>query len=444
LVGLCPECGSDLRGRRSITVGHRRKLRRTGALAAVVLVAALSGTGLTIWGRSRGIDWNQYKPLWWLRLEAAHGSVDTVVSVMDEILARDAAGTLDGGGVEAVVRTMMRGVERGRLPPPYYAEPIAELMGSPKMPAAVRERVVSWIRDLQADPEKPWSVVLGKAYLAECIAKRRTPEEMEEFLRRSFSPRLVIPVPQPLRPGERVPVLAVLDFRGGPCQAHVWGESRGLDGDGVASYGTMCCLGTLRVPDGAGQFELKGTVTATINPDVDMVTGLFRNGLRAVDEPTVRRTWPVQLTYRVESGPARSPAVQEAAATVFWAQTASPTGRRGDLNVNLWAFMRERPVSAAFSAVWRYEGKDTPVGKGSLAFRTTSSSYSFFDTSGSGGGGSSTGTVRTSYFYQVPAPVGRGRAGKGTLILEFTEFAMEGGPIASSPFMLEFPIRLAW
>lgn len=73
---VCPECGAELKARRSVRVGHRRRsLRRFGvgllllfpALGLLVLLAISSSTSAALSAR---------KPVWWLRLDLTSGSAE--------------------------------------------------------------------------------------------------------------------------------------------------------------------------------------------------------------------------------------------------------------------------------------------------------------------------------------------------------------------------------
>ena len=62
----CPECGADLSHRRATRIG--RRVRRRFALAAgtTFLLIGVAASGLLIWGNRQNVNWNAYKPAWWL------------------------------------------------------------------------------------------------------------------------------------------------------------------------------------------------------------------------------------------------------------------------------------------------------------------------------------------------------------------------------------------
>ena len=61
---LCSECGADLKRHRAIRIGHRQKRKGIISAAVVLILIGSMGTGLTGWMMSKGIDVNQYKPVW--------------------------------------------------------------------------------------------------------------------------------------------------------------------------------------------------------------------------------------------------------------------------------------------------------------------------------------------------------------------------------------------
>lgn len=80
LVGIhgraprCPECGGELTRPRAVRIGRRKVHRsRTALGAALVLVGIVAG-GVTLWASATGVDWNTYKPEWWLAADAQGGS----------------------------------------------------------------------------------------------------------------------------------------------------------------------------------------------------------------------------------------------------------------------------------------------------------------------------------------------------------------------------------
>ena len=70
LVGLplgrrvCSECGNNLNRRRATRFGNRRRRWRAVALGAVPMALCATWFGAIGWVVLRGVDVNQYKPVW--------------------------------------------------------------------------------------------------------------------------------------------------------------------------------------------------------------------------------------------------------------------------------------------------------------------------------------------------------------------------------------------
>src|SRR5687768_5297540 len=90
----CSECGADLRRRRAIRIGHRVRRRRVIGAATPVLLAAVGWLGVVGWGRAKGVDWNQHKPLWLLEREAGGADVAARDVAIAELSRRLVGGKL--------------------------------------------------------------------------------------------------------------------------------------------------------------------------------------------------------------------------------------------------------------------------------------------------------------------------------------------------------------
>jgi hypothetical protein len=64
--GPCPECGSSLSSRRAVRRGNRRRRPRIAAVGAVFLIGGVVLGGAVAWKQFAGVDWNTWKPAWWL------------------------------------------------------------------------------------------------------------------------------------------------------------------------------------------------------------------------------------------------------------------------------------------------------------------------------------------------------------------------------------------
>lgn len=84
---LCPECGQHLTGRRAV-VERRVRSRLLIALSLFLALGVLAASGIWIIARTSRNALNPYKPLWWLKFEAHHGSPKTSELALIEILTR--------------------------------------------------------------------------------------------------------------------------------------------------------------------------------------------------------------------------------------------------------------------------------------------------------------------------------------------------------------------
>jgi hypothetical protein len=90
LVGIhgreprCPECGSDLGGRRPVRWGNRRRRGKLFVTGAVLLAAGLAPMAILASGRAAGVDWNRHKPEWWLGMDAHSGRRPVFDAAMEE------------------------------------------------------------------------------------------------------------------------------------------------------------------------------------------------------------------------------------------------------------------------------------------------------------------------------------------------------------------------
>ena len=122
----CPECGSDLSEDRAVRVGHRR--RRPAVLTTAGLAVLLGILGL--WAGASDFDPTPYKPVWWLRSEAAYGNAARRGEALSELTARATAGDLSNAQLRTLADDALSFLERDRVrlkpgsPPelPYLGE----------------------------------------------------------------------------------------------------------------------------------------------------------------------------------------------------------------------------------------------------------------------------------------------------------------------------------
>src|SRR6185436_1292474 len=148
LIGLphtiCPECGAKLDAPNSIRTGNRRRYRRLAILSICLLLISLAGSGLMFSGNTKKIDWYTYKPVWWLRIDARRGSLDTATHAVNELIARNDNSKLTQGELDTVVSTLCTALESAHFPNPTpYASALHNLFLSGRLSSDTRERFIS-------------------------------------------------------------------------------------------------------------------------------------------------------------------------------------------------------------------------------------------------------------------------------------------------------------
>ena len=97
----CGECGADLTRPRAVRSGHRARRRGPLTAGVVLLVPSLAAVGVAGWSWSHAVDWDRYKPVWWLRHDLRGPAADQLAALA-ELTRRVTAGTLPADTVTAV------------------------------------------------------------------------------------------------------------------------------------------------------------------------------------------------------------------------------------------------------------------------------------------------------------------------------------------------------
>ena len=90
----CPECGRDLKRKRAVRHGARRRRPFVVIVAILLLTCGLTGLGAAGWSSARNIDWNHHKPEWMLLQAVRDGDGAVDPGVLREFLRRDKQGSL--------------------------------------------------------------------------------------------------------------------------------------------------------------------------------------------------------------------------------------------------------------------------------------------------------------------------------------------------------------
>jgi hypothetical protein len=90
----CPECGRELAGPRTIRTGNRRRRPRIAIAGVLLLLAGLITLGVIGYSHAEGVNWNTYKPAWWLEGEITSSRQATADAAVAEFGRRLSDGTL--------------------------------------------------------------------------------------------------------------------------------------------------------------------------------------------------------------------------------------------------------------------------------------------------------------------------------------------------------------
>lgn len=445
----CPECGANLEAPKAIRTGNRQRLRRLAIFSCFLLVIGVAGSGLSIYGTTRKIDWYTYKPVWWLRLDAKYGSQESVTHATNELLARNDNNKLSTSDLETVITTLAGALESGHLSTPtIYGHTLAELISSTRLSQKSHDFLTNWILSLQQDRTKPWSTELGSAFLNECLSKRIPQELMDRFLKQTCAPQLTTALKRQLRPGEKTLLVVTLNPRGGGSFANITlppnlaGPVPGTRQLVVLPSPGIAIGGMITAPSEPGTYTVEGTVTALLSPD-DPSTSRRRPNSQPPATPQTPIEWPLKLTYQVSDSTPAEP-LKDFAERLFWVGDLEPNrpGRAPSHTVTLYATPAAPTMSVEFDVLWRYQGNETSVGSGSLDItpRSFSSSMRTQSSSGSSSGGSSSGMKARPERYMLYIPNTTGPAITGTIIIHITKLTFDGAPSEPvTPFDLEFP-----
>jgi hypothetical protein len=99
----CAECGADLTHPNAATLGHRRHSAGLIATGGFLSMLAVLGVALGAWVVMRGVDVNEYKPLWWLLREGGSADASVRAAAITEMSRRLAITAMDQDDVDAIV-----------------------------------------------------------------------------------------------------------------------------------------------------------------------------------------------------------------------------------------------------------------------------------------------------------------------------------------------------
>lgn len=100
---VCPECGASLGAARAVRKGNRRRRPRVLALGAVLLAIGVGATGGGVYSSAAGVNWNRYKPVWLLLVEARTSDAASAGAALKELSLRVTEDSLSQSRVKSLV-----------------------------------------------------------------------------------------------------------------------------------------------------------------------------------------------------------------------------------------------------------------------------------------------------------------------------------------------------
>lgn len=82
----CPECGANLKAKRAVKKGQRKRRRGVATFGAMVLMLGITAVGAGVWGSATQFNWNTIKPVWWLVNDTRHPTLSK--GALDELAVR--------------------------------------------------------------------------------------------------------------------------------------------------------------------------------------------------------------------------------------------------------------------------------------------------------------------------------------------------------------------
>jgi hypothetical protein len=104
---VCSECGTPL-NERSIRIGRRRRRPVVAAMGLLLLLPAITVAVFIGSGKAAEVDWQAYKPLSWLRMEARDKGTPAARAAFAEITRRMKDGALNQDQIDELVEEAMR------------------------------------------------------------------------------------------------------------------------------------------------------------------------------------------------------------------------------------------------------------------------------------------------------------------------------------------------
>src|SRR5690348_6140560 len=98
----CSECGAGLLIHKAIRIGHRKRRRKSLFVGSVLLLLLLAVGGAGVWSQAQNIDYERWKPTWWVLHEAADRSAGAPLTPWNELTRRLQANSLSTAQMQRI------------------------------------------------------------------------------------------------------------------------------------------------------------------------------------------------------------------------------------------------------------------------------------------------------------------------------------------------------
>lgn len=435
----CPECGVDLRGRTRI--GNRKRLPRTIAWGAALLILGTLICSAWIAGEKGAIDWASYKPLRLLRFELARGDWPARKDAAGEVERRSQSGKLSPQSL-ATLLTQLRPLAETRAPGVDYIQHLLSvLMENPALLPADHDATIAWILSLQADRTKPWSPFLGDCVENDFLHARLDDKTFLRFMEQSFQPRLVLLKPDAIPPAQAIPVLVEKNWRSGTMPFKISTHVDGMEVRSPIDDTTMLSeprdfpwpLGSITAQSAPGPQTVAGSVTISLDwPRLSLHASTYPTLSRATINLDTLGAFKVTKTMAADlhvAGPDPLTSRDRAAAAVAGAIYVPPIrreyGSADRISASLWASDTLHELHFSFDLILTSPRAKDNVGSGTMTVSKKGSGYTLATQNSSGSASSGGERAQLNFSSKLQNPDAKSL----TIVLRVKDLQIDGATV---------------
>lgn len=140
-AAACPECGADTRSAGTVRIGVRERRRGMVLTGAALLLLSGGWLGLVAWGAASNVNWQPYKPVWWLRIELSSGNRATADAALKTLKRRIEFNALSQRQIDGLIdEALSRQADLNRPWNPRWGDLVEKVQAEGKLDAARAER----------------------------------------------------------------------------------------------------------------------------------------------------------------------------------------------------------------------------------------------------------------------------------------------------------------